>query len=70
MTSKTGLVKPLRVTTLNELEGLSIRDASRMPSAPDLARWGDAGLYRIDVHFDVFRLTEAGRAALNQEEQQ
>lgn len=43
----------MRVTKIEDLHNLSIKDNKRMPSAHLLARWSAIGLYRIDA--------EAGR---------
>lgn len=45
-----------RITQLADLDGLSIKDAKRMPHATLLAKWSDAGLYTIDVNLGVFKV--------------
>ena len=47
--------------TLRELDGLPLRDASRMPHPVDLGLWERLGYYYIDYDLLVFRLTEKGR---------
>lgn len=52
-----------RITNIAELDGLSIKDADRMPHPVELARW--SGLYEIDADMGVFRLTEKARAQIS-----
>jgi hypothetical protein len=49
--------------TFAQIDGLSFRDAARMPHCTDLVRWQEAGLVEIDADIGVFRLTAAGKAA-------
>ena len=45
-----------RITRLADLDGLSIKDAKRMPHPTLLREWSDAGLYTIDVDLGVFKV--------------
>lgn len=47
-----------RIRDIRDLDGLSIRDAQRMPHPSDLGRWSEAGLFYIDTDLGVFRLTD------------
>lgn len=51
-----------RITNIAELDGLSIKDAARMPHPVELVRW--SGLYEIDADMGVFRLTDEARAQI------
>lgn len=46
-----------RITDINELNGVSIKDTKRMPHPADLARWTREGLYYIDADVGIFRVT-------------
>ena len=54
----------IRIKSIKDLDGLSIRDAKRMPHPIELARWSAAKLYTIDVDLGVFRLTDSGRSQI------
>lgn len=44
----------MRITELKDLDGVSLKDTKRMPSAWLLCQWD--GLYTIDVALSVFRV--------------
>jgi len=44
-----------RITKLEDLDGLSIKDAARMPHPCDLVKW--SGRYTIDLDLGVFRVS-------------
>lgn len=43
-----------RITELRDLDGLSIKDAKRMPHPVDLKRWERQ--YEIDINLGVFKV--------------
>jgi len=45
-----------RITKIEDLDGLSIKDAKRMPHPVDLCKWRELGLYWIDLDLSVFRV--------------
>lgn len=49
-----------RVRHISDLDGMSIKDAARMPHPADLARWSAEGLFWIDTDAGLFR-TVRGR---------
>lgn len=49
---------------LTALDGLTYTRSRGLPNATDLARWSERCLYTLDTGLQVFRLTEAGRAAI------
>jgi hypothetical protein len=55
---------PKRIRTLAELDGLSIKDAARIPHPVDLGKW--TGRYWIDVDLGVFRVKDEWRRATSE----
>jgi len=47
--------------SLKNLDGLSIKDAKRIPHPCDLMDWLEKGFYYIDTELSVFKLTETGK---------
>ena len=50
-----------RIKNIDELHGLSIKDAARMPEAFLLFKWEQKGLYRVDADKGVFIVPTFGQ---------
>lgn len=53
-----------RPADLAKMDGLSFKDSKAYPHPVEMARWRDAGFYALDLERGCFRLTPAGRAAV------
>lgn len=51
------------ITAIADLDGMSIKDASRMPHPTLLSEWQALGLYQIDTDLGVFRVDHEAVAA-------
>ena len=50
-----------RITEIDDLHNLSVKDVDRMPHATLLARWSDLGLYKIDADAGRFVVRNFGK---------
>lgn len=47
--------------SLKDLDGLSLKEANKIPHAFYLSEWSEKGFYYIDADLGVFKLTESGK---------